>query len=128
MTVDSSTTKFGPFSGVFTPTVITILGVIMYLREGWVVGHAGLGGAWLIIAASITIAACTGLSLSSIATNTQIKAGGAYAIIARSLGLEIGTTVGLALYLAQTLAITMYIFGFREGWQKAERDGNGRLT
>ena len=112
----SSPTKFGPFAGVFTPTVITILGVIMYLREGWVVGHAGLGGAWLIIAASITIAACTGLSLSSIATNTQIKAGGAYAIIARSLGLEIGTTVGLALYFAQTLAITMYIFGFREGW------------
>ncbi|MGC6509735.1 MAG: amino acid permease [Myxococcota bacterium] len=114
MTVPSP--KFGPFAGVFTPTVITILGVIMYLREGWVVGHAGLGGAWLIIAASITIAACTGLSLSSIATNTQIKAGGAYAIIARSLGLEIGTTVGLALYFAQTLAITMYIFGFREGW------------
>ena len=34
--------KFGTFGGVFTPTLLTILGVIMYLRLGWVVGNAGL--------------------------------------------------------------------------------------
>jgi solute carrier family 12 (sodium/potassium/chloride transporter), member 2 len=107
---------FGTFSGVFTPTTITILGVIMYLRQGWVVGNAGLLGTWLIIAISISIAACTALSLSSIATNTRLHAGGAYAIISRSLGMEAGGSIGIALYLAQTLAVTMYIFGFREGW------------
>ncbi len=32
--------KFGTFAGVFTPTLLTILGVIMCLRMGWVVGHA----------------------------------------------------------------------------------------
>ena len=41
--------KFGTFAGVFTPSILTILGVIMYLRFGWVVGHAGLGGAILIV-------------------------------------------------------------------------------
>jgi len=41
--------KFGTFGGVFTPSLLTILGVILYLREGWVVGNAGLLGAWLVI-------------------------------------------------------------------------------
>ena len=108
--------KFGTFEGVFTPTIITILGVIMYLRQGWVVGNAGLFWAWVIIGISIAIAACTALSLSSIATNTRLHAGGAYAIISRSLGLEAGASIGIALYVAQSLAVTMYIFGFREGW------------
>ncbi|HMP52507.1 MAG TPA: hypothetical protein PKD05_13225, partial [Candidatus Melainabacteria bacterium] len=60
---------FGTFEGVFTPTILAILGVIMYLRMGWVVGNAGLLGALAIIAVAVTITACTGLSLSSIATN-----------------------------------------------------------
>ena len=107
---------FGTFSGVFTPTIVTILGVIMYLRHGWLVGNAGLLGSWLIIATCITITASTALSLSSIATNTRLHAGGAYAIIRRSLGLETGGSIGIMLYLAQSLAIVMYIFGFREGW------------
>ncbi len=34
--------KFGTFAGVFRPTVMTIVGVIMFVREGWVVGNAGL--------------------------------------------------------------------------------------
>ena len=109
--------QFGTLSGVFVPTIISILGVIMYLRQGWVVGNAGLAGAWLVILFSIGIALCTALSLSSIATNTRLHAGGAYSIISRSLGLEAGASIGVALYLAQTLAITMYIFGFREGYQ-----------
>lgn len=54
--------------------------------------------------------------MSCITTNIRIKAGGAYSIISQSLGLEVGGSVGIPLYLAQTLAITMFIFGFREGW------------
>jgi solute carrier family 12 sodium/potassium/chloride transporter 2 len=109
--------KFGTFGGVFTPTLLTILGVIMYLREGWVVGNAGLLGAWLVILLACAITACTGLSMSSITTNIRIGAGGAFSIISQSLGLEIGGSVGIPLYLAQALAVAMYIFGFREGWQ-----------
>lgn len=108
--------KFGTFGGVFTPTLLTILGVIMYLRMGWVVGNAGLLGAWLIIIISFLITLCTALSMSAITTNIRIGAGGAYAIISQSLGLEVGGSLGIPRYISQGLAVTMYIFGFREGW------------
>ncbi len=108
--------KFGTFGGVFTPTLLTILGVIMYLRLGWVVGNAGLIGAWLIIVVSFLITLTTALSMSSITTNIRIGAGGAYAIISQSLGLEVGGSLGIPRYVSQGLAVTMYIFGFREGW------------
>ncbi|MGB5229394.1 MAG: amino acid permease [Eudoraea sp.] len=108
--------KFGTFAGVFTPTLLTILGVIMYLRMGWVVGNAGLLGAWLIIIISFLITLTTALSMSAITTNIRIGAGGAYAIISQALGLEVGGSLGIPRYVSQGLAVTMYIFGFREGW------------
>ncbi len=108
--------KYGTFAGVFVPTLLTILGVILFLRQGWVIGNAGLLGGWLIITLAFVIVTFTALSMSCITTNIRIKAGGAYSIISQSLGLEVGGSVGVPLYLAQTFAITMYIFGFREGW------------
>ncbi len=108
--------KFGTFAGVFTPTLLTIFGVIMYVRLPWVVGNAGLLGAWAIMAVAMGITVCTGLSLSSIATNTRVGHGGAYAIIQRSLGYEVGGSIGIPLYLTRPLGTAMYIFGFREGW------------
>ena len=108
--------KFGTFGGVFTPTLLTILGVIMYLRLGWVVGNAGLLGAWGIIVLAFSITVATALSMASITTNTRIGAGGAYAIISQALGLEVGGSLGIPRYISQGLAVTMYIFGFREGW------------
>ncbi len=115
-TQKSKLKKFGTFGGVFTPTLLTILGVIMYLRMGWVVGNAGLLGAWLIIIISFLITLCTALSMSAITTNIRIGAGGAYAIISQALGLEVGGSLGIPRYISQGLAVTMYIFGFREGW------------
>ncbi|MFK7949933.1 MAG: amino acid permease [Saprospiraceae bacterium] len=108
--------KFGTFGGVFTPTLLTILGVIMYLRLGWVVGNAGLLGALLIIFLSYAITLATALSMSAITTNIKLGAGGAYAIISQALGLEVGGSLGIPRYVSQGLAVTMYIFGFREGW------------
>ncbi|MDZ7694735.1 MAG: hypothetical protein U5K69_27060 [Balneolaceae bacterium] len=108
--------KYGTFGGVFVPTLLTILGVILFLRQGWVIGNAGLLGGWLIITLAFIIVTFTALSMSCITTNIRIRAGGAYSIISQSLGLEVGGSVGVPLYLAQTFAITMYIFGFREGW------------
>ncbi len=109
-------THLSTFKGVFTPTIVTILGVIMYLRQGWLVGNGGLLGAWLVLIICLFITTTTALSLSSMATNVRLHAGGAYSIISRSLGKETGGAVGFMLYLAQSLAIVMYIFGFREGW------------
>lgn len=106
----------GTFNGVYRPTVLTILGVMMYLREGWLVGHAGLGGAVLIICMMFMITGATALSLSTITTNIRLGAGGAFAIISRSLGLETGGAIGIPLYLAQALSGALYIYGFAETW------------
>lgn len=106
---------FGTFAGVFTPTTLTILGVIMYIRHPWVVGNAGIIGALAILLISVAITFTTALSLSSITTNVRIGAGGAFSIISKSLGLEIGGAIGIPFYIAQALAVAMYIFGFREG-------------
>ena len=119
---------FGTFGGVFTPTLLTILGVIMYLRLGWVVGNAGLLGAWLIIIMSFLITLCTALSMSAITTNIRIGAGGAYAIVSQALGLEVGGSLGIPRYVSQGLAVTMYIFGFREGWLGIFPDHNAFLV
>lgn len=108
--------QFGTFTGVFTPTLLTIFGVIMYVRVGWAVGNAGLGGTWLVMGLAILITACTALSLSSVATNTKLGPGGPYAIMTRSLGFEVGGSIGVPLYLTRPLGVAMYIIGFREGW------------
>ena len=79
--------KFGAFAGVFTPSILTILGVIMYMRLGWVVGNAGLVGAIIIIVIAHVIAVTTGLSVSSVATDKKIGAGGIYYVLSRSMGI-----------------------------------------
>jgi len=109
--------KFGTFAGVYTPTILTILGVIMYLRHGQVVGNAGLGGAILIVLLAHIITITTGLSVSSVATNTRVGAGGAFAIISQSLGVEVGGSVGVPLFIAQAVSVALYIIGFSEAWQ-----------
>jgi solute carrier family 12 (sodium/potassium/chloride transporter), member 2 len=108
--------KFGTFSGVFTPSILTIIGVIMYLRLGWVVGTVGLGGALVIILLSHVATITTGLSLSSMTTNVRIGAGGFYSLVSRSLGLEAGGAIGIPLYFSQTFSIALYIIGFTEAW------------
>ena len=110
--------KFGTFAGVFVPTVLTILGAIMYLRLGWVVGNAGLGGGLGIILLAHIITISTGLSVSSIATNIRVGAGGAFSIISQSLGLEVGGSISVPLYLAQGISTALYVFAFAEGWQR----------
>ena len=108
--------RFGTFSGVFTPDLLCILGVIMYLRLGWVVGNTGLLGALAIIIMAKAVTICTGLSMSSITTNIKIGPGGAYSIISKSLGLEAGGSIGIPFYISQTLSVSLYIVGFTSGW------------
>ena len=106
--------KFGTFGGVFTPSILTILGVIMFLRMGWVVGN---GGIWLtlgIILLAHFISVATGLSISSIATDKKVGAGGVYYVLSRSLGLPIGGAIGMTLFVATALSIALYMVGFSE--------------
>ncbi len=107
-------TKFGIFGGVFTPSVLTILGVIMFLRFPTVVGYAGLWNTLLILLAAKAITVMTGLSLASISTNMRVKGGGAYYLISRSLGVEFGGVIAVFFYIAQAVAVTLYVIGFTE--------------
>ncbi|MGA7875738.1 MAG: hypothetical protein WCA08_08750 [Desulfoferrobacter sp.] len=108
--------RFGTFSGVFTPNVLTILGIILFLRTGWVVGQSGLVGALIIIVVANLISLLTGLSISAISTNMQVRTGGTYYMISRTLGLEIGGAIGLPLYLSQAISVAFYIIGFTEAF------------
>ena len=104
----------GTFGGVFTPSILTILGVIMYLRFGWVVGEVGLVGSLVIVALSTSITFLTALSVAAIATDQRVRTGGAYYMISRSLGIETGGAVGIPLFLAQGLSVALYTVGFAE--------------
>jgi len=106
--------KFGAFLGVYTPSVLTILGLVMYLRFGWVVGNLGLPITIFVVLLASSITFITGLSASAVATNMRVGVGGEYYIISRSLGLELGGAIGIPLFLCRTLSITFYSFGFAE--------------
>lgn len=106
--------KFGAFGGVFTPSILTILGVIMYLRLPWIVGQAGLLATLGIIIVAHIISASTGLSVASIATDKKVESGGTYYIISRSLGLPIGGTLGWALFVGLSFSVSLYLIGFAE--------------
>lgn len=112
----SESNKFGTFSGVFTPAILTILGVIMYLRLPWIVGQAGLYMSIGIIVVAHIISVTTGLSVASIATDKRVKTGGVYYMISRSLGLPIGGTLGLALFIGLSFSVSLYLIGFSESF------------
>ncbi|WP_036484310.1 amino acid permease [Myxosarcina sp. GI1] len=113
-TVPAQSSGLGAFGGVFTPSILTILGVIMYLRLGWVVGNVGLLGTLIIVTLSTGITLLTALSICAIATDRVVRVGGAYYMISRSLGIETGGAVGIPLYFAQALSVALYTIGFAE--------------
>lgn len=111
--------KLGTFSGVFVPTSLNVLSILMFLRFGFILGQAGLLGIlgdysselWLnagqmanqsaigLLALSYLINLVTTMSLSAIATNGTVRGGGAYYLISRSLGPEFGGSIGVVFYL-----------------------------
>ena len=113
-TIPASSSGLGTFGGVFTPSILTILGVIMYLRLGWVIGNVGLWGTLIIVTLATSITLLTALSICAIATDRVVRVGGAYYMISRSLGIETGGAVGIPLYFAQALSVALYTIGFAE--------------
>ncbi|MBU4319180.1 MAG: amino acid permease [Proteobacteria bacterium] len=108
------TGTLGTFAGVFTPSILTILGIILFLRTGYVVGSAGLARSLVIIGLANLISILTSVSLSAIATNLKVKGGGDYYLISRTLGMEFGGAIGVVLFLAQSVSIAFYCIGFGE--------------
>jgi amino acid transporter len=110
--------SFNTFSGVFLPSILTILGVVMFMRLGTVTGELGITGALGILLVAESIAVATGLSISAISTNTPVKSGGPYFLISRSLGPGFGTSIGLTYYVSQSLSVPFYVIGFTEAFVK----------
>lgn len=108
-----SSPKLSTFRGAYTPNVLTIIGVILFLRSGFVIGNAGLLSALLILVLCHVVSVVTTFSLASIVTNmSEVKGGGIYYVISRSIGAGNGGAIGIILYLAQTISVAMYVIGF----------------
>ncbi|XP_068168469.1 solute carrier family 12 member 3 [Antennarius striatus] len=107
-------TRFGWVQGVMIRCMLNIWGVILYLRLPWITAQAGIGLTWVIIVLSSCITGITGLSTSAIATNGKVKGGGTYFLISRSLGPELGGSIGLIFAFANAVAVAMHTVGFAE--------------
>jgi len=107
-------TMFGTWDGVFAPCLLNIFGVIMFLRLPWVVAQAGVYQSFVIILLSGFVVLLTSFSMSAIATNGKVLEGGAYFMISRSLGPEVGGAVGILFAIGMSVSIAMYAIGFGE--------------
>ena len=108
----SSENKFGTIKGVLIPNITMMFGVILFLRLGVLTAHSGSTQMLLVIGLSLAIMICTSFSIGSLATNMKVGTGGVYYIISRTLGVEIGGSVGLAIYFAQLISIALTVAGF----------------
>ncbi|XP_070617782.1 solute carrier family 12 member 3 [Erythrolamprus reginae] len=106
--------RFGWVKGVMIRCMLNIWGVILYLRLPWITAQAGIALTWVIILLSVTVTTITGLSISAISTNGKVKSGGTYFLISRSLGPELGGSIGLIFAFANAVAVAMHTVGFAE--------------
>ncbi|HCC71295.1 MAG TPA: amino acid permease [Bacteroidales bacterium] len=102
---------------VFFTAISTILGAILFLRFGYAVGTLGFWGVILLIILGHMVTIPTALAISEIATNKRVEGGGEYFIISRSFGLNIGATIGIALFLSQAISVAFYVIAFTESFE-----------
>ena len=112
----SVTTKFGT-APVFFTAISTILGAILFLRFGFAVGSVGFWGVIGIVLLGHLVTIPTALAISEIASNKRVEGGGEYFIISRSFGLNIGATIGIALFMSQAISVAFYVIAFTESFQ-----------
>ena len=113
--VNSKKINFGTMP-VFMTAISTILGAILFLRFGYAIGHVGFIGVLGIIILGHMVSIPTALAVAEIATNQKVQGGGAYYIISRSFGLNIGGAIGITLYLSQAISVAFYIIAFAEAF------------
>lgn len=106
--------KLDTFEGVFLPTSLNVLSILMFLRFGFILGQMGITGTFLLLIMSYTIDILTTLSISAISTNGTVKGGGAYYMISRSLGPEFGGAIGIIFFIGQILNSSLNVVGFIE--------------
>lgn len=108
--------KFGTFTGSYVPSILMLFGVVIFLRLGWIVGNAGLYPTLLVITLAALIIFITMLSLSAAATNIQVGKGGSYYMVSRAFGIEMGSAIGLSLFLKQSISTAFCVVGFSESF------------
>lgn len=116
MPTNSSSQKFGT-APVFFTAISTILGAILFLRFGYAVGTLGFWGVILVVLLGHLVTIPTALAISELATNKRVEGGGEYFIISRSFGLNIGATIGIALFFSQAISVAFYVIAFTEAFE-----------
>ena len=116
MPANSTTRKFGT-APVFFTAISTILGAILFLRFGYAVGTLGFWGVILVVLLGHLVTIPTALAISELATNKRVEGGGEYFIISRSIGLNIGATIGIALFFSQAISVAFYVIAFTEAFE-----------
>ena len=96
----SEAKRFGTLP-VFLTAISTIVGAILFLRFGFAVGTLGFWGTLMIIILGHSLTIPTAFAISELATNKRVEGGGEYFIMSRSFGLNIGATIGFALFLSR---------------------------
>jgi amino acid transporter len=112
--------KFGT-APVFLTAISTILGAVMFLRFGYAVGNVGFIGTVAIIIVGHLVTIPTAMAIAEIATNQKVEGGGEYFIISRSFGINVGASIGTALYLSQAISVAFYIIAFAEAFDPVFR-------
>jgi potassium/chloride transporter 4/5/6 len=103
--------NLGTIMGVFLPCIQNIFGVILFIRLTWIVGTCGIVEGFLVVLVCCSVTLITCISMSAIATNGVVPAGGSYFMISRALGPEFGGAVGILFYIGTSFAGAMYIIG-----------------
>lgn len=117
--------KLGTFSGVFVPTSLNVLSILMFLRFGFILGQAGFLGILCMLFTSYVINLLTTLSLSAIASNGTVRGGGPYYLLSRSLGPEFGGSIGVVFYLGSILNTAMNAVGLIDCIKQSYGDASG---
>ncbi|XP_054160523.1 solute carrier family 12 member 1-like [Oppia nitens] len=106
--------KFGWIKGVLVRCLLNIWGVMLFMRLAWVGAQAGIGLGSVVIILATIVTTVTSISMSAICTNGEVKGGGTYYMISRSLGPEFGGAIGIIFSIANAVAVAMYSVGFAE--------------
>ncbi|XP_030635261.1 solute carrier family 12 member 3-like [Chanos chanos] len=120
--------RFGWFLGVMVRCMLNIWGVILFLRLSWITSQAGIILTWVIIFMSVFITTITATSVSAISTNGKVYSGGAYFMISRTLGPELGAPIGMLFAFANALACALNTVGFAETVRDLLKDYDAEMV